>query len=232
MKTWKTRRGYQITRVLSGRSNVFLVYSTKTIILVDTGPSGAWKKLQERLEGLGIDEISFLVLTHSHYDHAANAGNIREMFNAQVIVHQSEADILQKGASIIPMGTNLLTRNIISPLGSRLASCTDFKGCKPDIMVEKQYRFVEPELNAYILHTPGHTAGSMSLIVDDEIAIVGDAMFGILPWSVFPPFADNKIELTASWKRLLETSCNVFLPSHGSGVSRRLLENQYRKRLK
>ena len=31
----------------------------------------------------------------------------------------------------------------------------------------------------------------MSLVIDDEIAIVGDTMFGVLKKSVFPPYADD-----------------------------------------
>jgi hydroxyacylglutathione hydrolase len=45
--------------------------------------------------------------------------------------------------------------------------------------------------NAYIIHTPGHTIGSMTVVIDDEIAIVGDSMFGIFKWSVLPPYAND-----------------------------------------
>ena len=71
-----------------------------------------------------------------------------------------------------------------------------------------------------IMHTPGHTSGSVSVIIDDEIALVGDTMFGIFRSSVFPPFADNIPELIRSWKSLLETECSLFLPSHGREKTR------------
>ncbi|MBN2339447.1 MAG: Zn-dependent hydrolase, partial [Acidobacteria bacterium] len=85
-------------------------------------------------------------------------------------------------------------------------------------------------LNAYILHTPGHTSGSVSIIVEGEIALVGDAMFGILPGSVFPPFADDPGQLMASWGKLLDTGCSLFLPAHGSAIGRSLLQKEYHRR--
>jgi glyoxylase-like metal-dependent hydrolase (beta-lactamase superfamily II) len=78
--------------------------------------------------------------------------------------------------------------------------------------------------NAYILHTPGHSSGSVSIIVDDEIALVGDTMFGIFPWSVFPPFADDVKQMTESWGKLLETNCRLFLPGHGTANKRSLVQ--------
>jgi len=66
----------------------------------------------------------------------------------------------------------------------------------------------------------------MSLIVDDEIAIVGDAMFGIFPNSIFPPFADNVPVMIKSWRKLLDTKCMLFLPAHGTKNSRRLVDGE------
>ena len=85
-------------------------------------------------------------------------------------------------------------------------------------------------VKAYLLHTPGHTSGSISLIIDDEIALVGDALFHILPWSVFPPFGNDIDQLIESWKKLLGTGCRLFLPAHGSEIKKELLERCYTKR--
>jgi glyoxylase-like metal-dependent hydrolase (beta-lactamase superfamily II) len=47
--------------------------------------------------------------------------------------------------------------------------------------------------------------------------------------SIFPPFADDTEIMIKSWKKLLETNCKLFLPGHGKGISRELLEKQYSK---
>ena len=223
MKIWETLGGCRIVRVLAGRSNVYLVDHPKMKILVDTSPTRKWRKLKSRLHRLGIEKFDFLVLTHTHFDHVGNAQKIKEQFNAKVIVHRSETHLLSEAISKIPAGTNHVTRFLVNRLGKRASSIARFDSCQPDILVDLVFRFNEYGLNAYLLHTPGHTAGSISLIVDDEIAIVGDAMFGIFPHSIFPPFADDIKELKISWDKLLNTKCKLFLPAHGTGNSRKLV---------
>lgn len=80
------------------------------------------------------------------------------------------------------------------------------------------------------MHTPGHSIGSMSIIVDNEVAIVGDSMFGVFKWSVFPPFAEDCKQMIQSWGKLLETNCSIFIPSHGTENNRLLVQKDYKKR--
>ena len=68
------------------------------------------------------------------------------------------------------------------------------------------------------------------MIVDNEIAIVGDAMLRFFKNSVFPPFADDIKEMIKSWGKLLKTECNLFLPGHGKEIKRELLQREYNKR--
>ena len=82
---------------------------------------------------------------------------------------------------------------------------------------------------ATVLHTPGHSPGSASLIVDGQIALVGDTLLGTLPRSVFPPFADDPEEMIRSWGRLLRTGCTLFLPGHGWPITRDRLERQFKR---
>ena len=70
----------------------------------------------------------------------------------------------------------------------------------------------------------------MSVVLDDEIALVGDTMVNAGPWSVFPPFADDVGLLLDSWRRLLETGCRIFLPGHGTAIGRPLLERRFEER--
>ena len=230
MKIWETKSGYKISKVLAGRSNVFLLSRAGKHILVDTSPRGAWKKLNRRLRHLGIGRLDALILTHSHYDHAGSAARIQEKYRAPVIVHRAEAAALAGGGDIVPHGTNFLGRLIIERLGKNLAPRLTCAPCRADILVDDDFPLAEYGFNAYIMHTPGHSPGSQSVIVDGEIALVGDAMFGVVPWSVFPPFAADAGQLVESWGKLLQTGCRLFLPSHGTANSRRLVQNDFESR--
>jgi hydroxyacylglutathione hydrolase len=231
MRKWKTTGGYKIIRVLSGRSNVFLLTNGVKNILIDTGAAFMWRRLVKRLEQLNIKHIDYLILTHTHFDHAANSARIKEKYNPQIIVHKDEASYLESGENVLIKGTNLFTRVIVGLLAKRFLSAARFEPCRYDFLVDSVYDLNEIEFNAFIMHTPGHTSGSVSIIIDNEVAIVGDAMFGIFKWSVFPPYAADINQMINSWGRLLETNCQVFLPGHGSANDRLLVQNCYNNRI-
>lgn len=231
MKVWRTARGTTITRLLAGRSNVFLVSRGGRRVLVDTGPAWEWRTLERRLRRMGIAALDALVLTHAHFDHAGSAARLQKAFAAPVILQCAEAEALASGESVLPGGTNRFARFLVACLRRLAAGRARCAPCRADVQAGERLDLGEYGINAYALHTPGHTPGSQSVVVDDEIALVGDAMFGVFPGSAFPPFATDAGRLVESWGRLLGTGCRLFLPSHGSADSRRLLERDYKRRM-
>lgn len=232
MKTWTTKSGYKLTRILGGRSNVFLLTSGSTNILIDTSVSLMWGMLQKRLRSLEVNTIDYLIITHAHFDHAANASLIKAKFNPTVIVQKVEAEYLATGDNIIPNGSNPVTRFLMNQIGKRIFKRFRYNPCEYNNVVNDYLDLNQFGFNACLIHTPGHTPGSMSLIIDDEIALVGDTMFGVFPRSIFPPFVLDPEEMIRSWGKLLETPCSLFLPSHGGGNRRNLVEREYNRRKK
>jgi hydroxyacylglutathione hydrolase len=232
MRHWNTKSGYKIIQILGGRSNVFLLTNGTKYILVDTGPAFMWNVLKYRLKILNINKVDYLILTHAHFDHAANSKKIKDNFNSGVIIHSLESENLKCGNNPMTDGTNLLSRLIVKGLNKPFAKFLDFKPCESDYLVDSLFDLNILGFNAYILPTPGHTTGSVSIIIDEEIALVGDAMFGIFRNSIFPPFALDTGEMIKSWDKLLKTNCRIFIPSHGSANSRMLVENNYNKLVK
>jgi len=210
---------------------VFLISNDENCILVDTSVKNQWGSLNKKINRLCAEKgivLTSLVLTHSHFDHAGNAASIRDRFDAKVIVHRNEVDYLKKGKTSLPRGTIFLTK-WFDIFGEKAAQLVKYKPANYDVLVDDKYDLSEAGFNAYIMHTPGHSEGSISIIIDNEIAVVGDAMFGVVKGSVLPFFADDTKSMVNSWKKLLETQCRQFLPSHGTVVSRELLQNQYNK---
>lgn len=232
MKTWRTKSGYTVSCILPGRSNVFLLSGNEKNILIDTSAGYKWKSLKNVLNKLRIKNIELLILTHTHWDHAENASRIKREYGAKAIVNTREAGFLQNGETSLPHGTVFITQFLVDKIVPHLPVKLNYEPCKPDILVDLRFDLKPFGFNAYIIHTPGHSIGSQSIIVDDQLALAGDSMFGIFPRSIFPPFADNTDDLITSWAKLLNTGCNLYLPSHGTANSRDLLEHEYLKRSK
>ncbi len=229
MNSWTTRNGYKIIRVLWGRSNAYLVSYNETSILIDTGKASAYRRLYKNLKNPEIcGNITHLILTHTHFDHCQSAKQIKEDFQCRIIVSEHASGPIMKGYSKIPGGTLFLTKPI-AKLGQIIGKRHyDYPPFAADNYVEDDHSYHIEPLDIKIINTPGHSADSVSIIVNDEIAVVGDAMFGIFANSILPPFAEDKVKLIESWGKLLNTNCSLFLPGHGKAIGRPLAIKSYK----
>lgn len=231
MKQWKTTGEYEITRILTGKSSCYLIRKGEDLILVDTGKKKRFERIRMQIgtqKKIG-QKIRFLVQTHAHYDHCQNTARFREIENCQVIGSEYEKEYTRSGYTPLPRGTYLLTE-IISWLGRTLIWRVFRHAPFPtDIPVRDNYTLPGRLSGIRIISTPGHTAGSLSLIIDDEIAIVGDAMIGIFNHTIYTPFADDTAGMVRSWEKLLDTGCSLFLPGHGREISRNKLRTEYER---
>lgn len=80
---------------------------------------------------------------------------------------------------------------------------------------------------ADIIHTPGHTPGSISIVADDGQAIIGDVLMGgilggklLAQRPAYHYYVTNMDELRVSITRLLETNSHTFYVGHGGPLSR------------
>ena len=232
MKQWQTKNSVRIHRVLQGRCNCYLVGWKGRYLLVDTGRTGSWKKLAKGLSRLGVSENSSLclALTHCHFDHAENAARVKRTCRAPILVHRSEADLLKTGENPDIRGTMPCTRGLTWLLSKDgIAARIRYEPADGDVLVDDTLPLEPYGIPGYLLHTPGHTPGSISAIIDDEIAIVGDAMVGVFKNSVLPPFAVDVPLLVQSWKRLLDAGCKMFLPAHGAARTAAVVRKNYGK---
>jgi len=225
MTSWRTGAGSEIFQLLEGRSNSYLVSCNGTNLVVDTGRKNSRRHLVRSFKARGIEEGSdlTLVLTHTHFDHAENALFLKENYKARIIVHEKEAGYLAAGDSPLPAGTIVPTRVMMRLFAKRVQPFFRYAPVDADLPVQKAGTPEGLESAISLLPVPGHSTGSLAVIVDGEIALVGDAMFGILPCSILPPFGNDLDEMKKSWDLLLESGCSLFLPGHGRAIKRERL---------
>ena len=231
MQSWVTGDGQIIRRVLTGRSSAFLVSNGENHVLIDTGHASGYRQLRRNLARLRVpqEKLSACILTHAHYDHAENAHRIKAAYATTLIIQQEEAGYLSRGENPMIYGTTRFVRSLTNLLGKRILARVSYPPAVADQTFDESLDLSPFGVNAYTLHTPGHSAGSASVIVAGEIALAGDALFGVFHNAAFPPFADLPLVLIESWKKLLDTGCTLFLPAHGGSVTREVLEREYEK---
>ena len=229
MKSWTTKNGNEIFQVSSGRSNSYYIINKKLNILADTGMFSTYREIKRNISIINpATKLDFLILTHTHFDHCQNAARLKNEYDCKIIMSEYEKDFVKDGYTPVPKGTMFFSK-IIYGLGIHLDNKRfSYDPFTPDILVQDEFKFIRDGLDISILETPGHSSGSISIIIDHDIAIVGDTLFGIFPNSVYPPFADNPNELIKSWQKLLQTGCRVFLPGHGKEIKRKLLNSKLR----
>lgn len=210
-RTWHTPNGYSVTCILSRLSNVYLVRGNGITVLVDTGLASRRAKLLKRLRHYGVERIDYLLLTHAHFDHVGNAAYLRQPFGAQVVAHSSEAELLATGQSapFVPA-----TRLWLLLLRSARSFAPAFEPCAPNLKFDAELTI--PGTHISLHHTPGHTPGSSSVLVDDTALLTGDALLGIFNFSINNPFAISAEDMRSSWKTLADMGARVLLPGHGS----------------
>jgi hydroxyacylglutathione hydrolase len=218
MISMTTKNRYSITQVISKRSSVFLLKYGNTIILIDSGFKTEGDALIRNLKALQIDHLDRLILTHAHHDHAGNAAKVKARFGCQVMIHQHGAEFLQHGESPPVIGTSPTIKLFMKIFGGMIAPQLKYEPCAADILVDGSYDLEDAGLDARILHTPGHTKGSISLVVDNEAALVGDTLYGASKKTLMPPFAVDIEQMKQSWKKLLDTNSSRFVPGHGGPI--------------
>ena len=216
------RNQAQIVRVPLGRANAYFVISERQALLIDTGIRRNEQRIVQALEDLSLSpsSIRLIILTHTHYDHCGSLKALKGMTGAKIVVHHNEAACLREGYGGFPRGTTRLTKMISlvgRTIGKRLGG---YEPVSPDITISERFGLEEYGMEGYILPTPGHTLGSISVIILNSHAIVGDTLFNLFRKSVFPPFADDQEELLRSWGALYDTGCRYFYPGHGNPFGR------------
>lgn len=234
MREWITKGNQQIFCIRTLKSNAYVVKKDEKYLLIDTGIRCSFYKIKNKLDELGVNEenLEALILTHTHYDHVGSAHLIKRMYNTQIIVHERESTFIEEGNAPENRGSLFITRLVEKSMQRSLTRMRKYQGVEKDVVVSDYYALKELGFDGIILHTPGHTIGSLSVVLEDEIAIVGDTMFGIIKGSIFPPYAMDVGILLDSWRKLLDTGCDVFLPGHGLMNTKACVEGAYNKFIK
>ena len=117
-------------------ANVYLLID-ENISIIDAGGDSAFL-IKALSRYVNPKEIEYVFLTHSHFDHAMAVPDLKKL-GCKAVMHSLEFDLLKKG---------LTTLGYIYHF-------------EPDVLVRGGERFDLGEIELEVIHTPGHTSGSV-----------------------------------------------------------------------
>jgi glyoxylase-like metal-dependent hydrolase (beta-lactamase superfamily II) len=210
----------EIITIQAGVTRCYLIRGDSEWVLVDCGSPGSLKKIQRHLKKRSISpaDIKLIILTHGHFDHCGSADAVRQATGAKVLIHSKDLVFMEKCLNTFPKGVSLwgktlrlLVKTLVIPFFRR-------QGTQADIVLAKGDFPLPPYgIAGRVVHSPGHTPGSMSVLLDSGEAFVGDLAFNGPPFCRKPRmvFEDDVDQVRRTWKNLLRLGIKTVYPSHG-----------------
>lgn len=223
-----------ITPIKLRFSNAYLVRGEKSI-LVDTGSSGEAAAIQSALQaqGVALSDLSLILHTHVHGDHIGSTADLLQIAPVPTAFHHLDLPIMQRGDNGELRGVGLRGRVM-----ARFFRHGTFARFEPDLFVEDSMRLDAYGISGRILHTPGHTPGSISLVLDSGEAIVGDViMGGYLGGAIRAQqpadhyFSEDFAATKRSLGRILEYEPHTMYVGHGGPLSAERVRRRWPERV-
>lgn len=165
-------------------------------VVIDCGPGTSRQALEAGIaaSGVNIRDVTRIVLTHIHLDHAGATGTLlRDHPHLRVTVHQDVAQVL--------IDPSRLIRSATVSFGDRMEQLWgEIIPVDPDRIDPILPGDIVPGTRLWAIHTPGHTGTHLSYLnLDDGVLFAGDATHARLPISnvIIPTLAPIELDFDA-----------------------------------
>ncbi len=178
-----------------GNTNCYYIEGKNGSLLVDTDWAGTLQAFYSKIKELNIKKIDYLLITHYHPDHMGIAQDIIENMNAKLLVMDVQKDYIHSSDKIFEKDNNTKFKPINTvPI---IISCEQSRNFLKDLGIDGE-----------IIYTPGHSDDSISLVLDQGFAIVGD-LYDLNSAALF-----NDKKINDSWKKVLSHNIKIICYGH------------------
>ena len=181
-------------------THTFLLQGPTSSILVDTGYAGTLSAFYKAIKAqeIKVSDISYVMCTHYHPDHCGLVSDLMEQ-GVGLILIDSQVEHVHFPDTIFAREPHLQYK----PINESKAKVITF---------EESRSFLESlGISGSIIATPSHSPDSVSVILDDDTAIVGD----LEPLPYLDAYSDN-VALKADWDRVLSYKPKRILYAHAN----------------
>jgi glyoxylase-like metal-dependent hydrolase (beta-lactamase superfamily II) len=218
-------------QIALGKVNCYFLSNDAGNILVDTGycqDKELFLSILEK-EGIGIADISYVLLTHHHNDHCGLVAYLLEQKpEIQLIMHFLCANLTRRGCNASEYGGKWCSKRMkvlmswYSKFDKKSSSTyPPFSSRAHDLLLDFS-RGPVPFHGFTIIPTPGHTPDSIGLFDDKGNFFCGDAAANFLQFAgtkYAPPLISNLTSFYDTWEKLLEYPIQRIYPGHGKCFS-------------
>ncbi len=217
-----------------GYTNLYLIQGSKGWLLVDTGSNhpATFAALQKQLGEMGLRfrDISQIVITHAHQDHFGLAGKVKQLSQAQLVLHHLEGSLAQPRQTTGDGHRGMMV-SLMRQSGMPEAELSYFQWTSPtssghlppptlpDLLVQGNETISTGLFTFRVIWTPGHSPGHICLYeTSKKILISGDHILPIITPNVSqydPQLRRNPLRDYLSSLQALETlEADLVLPGH------------------
>jgi glyoxylase-like metal-dependent hydrolase (beta-lactamase superfamily II) len=170
---------------------------TKKAVVIDPGGEEEVDLVLNFLQENNFD-LKYIINTHGHIDHIAGNNLLKAKTEALLLIHRLDADMLVDA-----------NKNFSSFMGKEI--------CSPpaDKLLEEGDEISLGTLNLIVIHTPGHTPGGISLVLNN-IVFTGDTLFaGGIGRTDLPGGSYQDLIKSINEKLLILGDDKIIYPGHG-----------------
>jgi glyoxylase-like metal-dependent hydrolase (beta-lactamase superfamily II) len=154
-----------------------------------------------------------ILITHGHIDHAGSAVALKKLTGAPIALHRGDARLIETPSLKIPPGRTAATETI-GALVRAFGWVMPLETFTPDVLLDDGQSLREFGFDARVVHTPGHTAGSISVLCGDGTLFVGDAILNLVHVA-FPLYWEDAPQAHASALKIHALEPRVCYTAHG-----------------